>query len=128
MEVRRNELHVALRSRSVDLHAVRSILEQNPGSISQLDENGDQPAHIAARRGHVDSMKLLIEYDAPMGRKNHANLTPLGEARMNGFQEIAKLIEDNYSTNAHQEYIWDGEIDRETACWVDCYDEEEQRL
>ncbi|EJK64608.1 hypothetical protein THAOC_14643, partial [Thalassiosira oceanica] len=128
MDVRRNELHVALRLRSIDLRVVRSILEQNLCSLSEQDEHGDQPAHIAARHGHVDSMKLLIEYDAPMGRKNHANLTPLGEAQMNGHKEIAKLIKDNYSTTASQEYIWDGEIDRETACWFNCYDEEEQRL
>ena len=128
MELRRNELHVALQLRSVDLRVVRSILEQNLCSTSQQDENGDQPAHLAARHGLMDCMKLLIEYDAPMGRKNHANLTPLGEAQMNGHKDIVKLIKENYSTNASHEYIWDGEIDRETACWFDCYDEEEQRL
>ncbi|KAL7527131.1 hypothetical protein ACHAXR_001820, partial [Thalassiosira sp. AJA248-18] len=96
--------------------------------MHELDENGDQPSHIAARLNHVECIKFLIEYDARMGRKNFCGLTPLGEAQMNGHREIVSLIKDNYTTNVPEEYCWHQEVSRETAAWYDVWDDEEQKL
>lgn len=67
-----SELHIAVYADQP--FVVRSILSQNLCNIHELDKNGDQPAHIAARLNHVDCMKVLIEYDARMGRKNFCGL------------------------------------------------------
>jgi ankyrin repeat protein len=39
-----------------------------------IDSNGDQPDHIAARLNRIDCLKVLIEYDARLGRKNYFGL------------------------------------------------------
>ena len=66
------ELHVAV---TLDQpKVVRSILSQNLGNIHEIDEHGDQPAHIAARLNNVECIKVLIEYDVRMGRKNFCGL------------------------------------------------------
>ena len=54
--------------------------------------------------------------------------TPLGEAQMNGNEEIVALIKDNYTTNVPEQYIWHNEVSRETAAWYDTWDDEQQKL
>lgn len=69
------ELHVAVTLNQPDV--VRSILSSAASStttLHEIDSNGDQPAHIAARLNHMEVMKVLIEYDARLGRKNHCGL------------------------------------------------------
>ncbi|KAL3804333.1 hypothetical protein HJC23_011261 [Cyclotella cryptica] len=117
-----NHLFVAITLDQTEV--VRNILTQHLVDINQIDEQtGDQAAHLAARLNRVECMKLLIEYDGRMGRKNFNGLTPLGEAQMNGHTEIVALIKDNYSTNECHEYIWYEEINRECAAWYDFLDE-----
>ena len=67
-----SELHIAVSLDQADV--VKSILCQNLCDIHDIDTNGDQPAHIAARLNHIDCIKLLIEYDARLGRKNFCGL------------------------------------------------------
>jgi ankyrin repeat protein len=66
------ELHVAITRNQPD--EVRFILSQSQRDIHEIDRNGDQPAHIAARLNHIGCMIALIEYDARMGRKNYRGL------------------------------------------------------
>lgn len=121
-----SELHIAV---SLDqAEVVRSILSQNLCNIHEVDKNGDQAGHIAARRNHEECMKVLIEYDARMGRKNYCGLTPLGEAQMNGNATIVSLIKDNYTSNAPEQYVWHSEFSRETAAWYDVWDDAQQKL
>lgn len=120
------ELHIAITLDEPSL--VRNILAQQLVDIHAINERGDQAAHVAARLNRIDCMKLLIEYDAKMGRKNFNGLTPLGEAQMNGNVEIAKLIKDNYTTDETHAYIWDDEFSRECAAWFNSWDEERQVL
>jgi hypothetical protein len=151
-----SELHLAVILDQPDV--VESILSQYLVDIHVIDENGDQAAHIAARLNRVDCMKLLIEYDARMGRKNFSGLTPLvseietlfatvlgltchqvflalfnsvlhqGEAQMNNHTDVATLIKDNYATDESHQYIWNEEINRECAAWWDSWDDEKQCL
>ena len=66
------ELHIAV---SLDQPEVsKSILSQSLCNIHEIDENGDQPSHIAARLNHVECIQVLIEHDARMGRKNYCGL------------------------------------------------------
>jgi len=120
------ELHVAVTLDQPEV--VASILSQNLCNIHEIDDNGDQPSHIAARLNHIECMKVLIEHDARMGRKNFCGLTPLGEAQMGGNKDIAALIKINYTTNVPEEYIWHDEVSRETAAWYDTWDDEQQKL
>ena len=120
------ELHIAINLD--EPFVVRSILSQQLVDIHAIDNRGDQPAHLAARLNRIECIKVLIEYGAKMGRKNFNNLTPLGEAQMNGHREITALIKDNYTMDETHEYIWDEEIRRECAAWYDSWDETRQIL
>ena len=94
MMVSRNDLHRAVYSNHVD--ETRHLLELHLEYLHQQDENGDQPAHIAARLGHVDCMKVLVEYDAKMGRQNFIGRTPIGEARFHGNKDVVTLLKQHY--------------------------------
>ena len=76
---------------------VRRELARNLDDLTAQNHEGDQPAHIAARLGHIDCLKVLIEYDAPMGRRNFAGLTPIGEARVNNQKDVVQLINAHYA-------------------------------
>lgn len=120
------ELHIAITLDEPSV--VRSILSQQLVDIHTIDNRGDQPAHLAARLNRIECIKVLIEYGAKIGRKNFNNLTPLGEAQMNGHREITALIKDNYTWDETHQYIWDEEIRRECAAWYDSWDETRQVL
>jgi len=51
--------------------AVRDIL-------SHLDSKGDQALHLAAKINDLDVGRILLEFDAPLGKRNYDALTPLG--------------------------------------------------
>ena len=55
--------------------------------------SGDQPAHIAARLGNLEIIKMLIEYNVDLNRRNFNGLTPLGEAKMNSQKGVIKIIQ-----------------------------------
>jgi len=96
--------------------------------IHAIDSNGDQPAHIAARLNRVECMKILIEYDAYLGRKNFNSLNPLGEAQMNGNNDIVTLIKDNYTTNVLEDSVWSDELERETDVWHEIWDDCKRKM
>ena len=75
---------------------IRRLLCTQLELIEQRDENGDQPAHIAARLGNLESLRVLVEFDAPMDMRNYNLLTPMGEARINQQLEAVKMLKDNY--------------------------------
>lgn len=120
------ELHIA--TKLDDPVVVRHLLSQQLCDIHAIDENGDQAAHLASRLNHIECMKILISYDAKIGRKNWNNLTPLGEAQMHGHREIVTLLKENYTTDHRHSYIWDEEIRGECSAWFDSYDEKRQIL
>lgn len=92
-----DELHIAVSLNHNE--EVRQILLHNFNVIHEQDQNGDQPAHIAARLGYIEIMKTLIEFDAAMGRRNYNSLNPIGEANMHGHMEIVQLIKNHYLLN-----------------------------
>ena len=76
------EIHDAIFNNNVI--KVHQILKENHSNANTINPlNGDRPAHIAARFGRSDIMKMLVEYDVDLNCRNFNALTPLGEARMN---------------------------------------------
>ena len=88
------ELHIAVALNHVQ--EAKQILSQNHSLVNEIDSNGDQPLHIACRSGSIELTELLIEYDAPIGRRNFEGLTPQGVARFNDQQEIVRLFQRYY--------------------------------
>ena len=126
-----SELHIAVtRDKPEILRTILNSTEPVPRDVivHAIDSNGDQPAHIAARLNHVECMKVLIEYDAYLGRKNFKSLNPLGEAQMNGNNDIVSLIKDNYTTNASEESVWNDELEQETGAWHEIWDDGKRKM
>jgi hypothetical protein len=101
------------------------IRHEDLSNINDIDHRGDQAAHIAARLGHLDCIKLLIKHDARMGRKNFAALTPLGEATMNGNMDIAELIKDCYTTAKAKDDAVCDEISDDG--WIEVWNKDTQK-
>jgi ankyrin repeat protein len=51
------------------------------------------PLHAAAKKGHAEVCKILIELGAEINLKNKAGKTPYFEATMNGNLDAAKVLE-----------------------------------
>ena len=83
--------------------AVRKILETNYDAVHNQDDEGNQAAHLAVKSGSIECMKILIEYDAKMGRRNFDGLLPIGIARMCGQKEVISLLIDHYEFPRKQE-------------------------
>ena len=89
-----DELHIAVALSHEK--EVKSLLQSDCTLIYETDFNGEQPLHIAARIGNIPIVKTLIEYDAPIGRRNYDGLTPVGVARFNGHRDVIRLIQGYY--------------------------------
>jgi ankyrin repeat protein len=68
----------------------RLLLEKgaDPGCMDQ------PPLLIAAESGHYESVKLLLEYFAPIESEDSFGRTPLSNAAMNGHDMVVKLLLD----------------------------------
>jgi ankyrin repeat protein len=89
-----SDLHIAAALNHATV--MRDMLATNCQLVERMDEHGDQPAHIAARLGNIEALRVLVEFDAPMSTRNYNFLTPLGEARMNERHDVIRLLNDNY--------------------------------
>lgn len=70
-------LHEAVISNSPHRNEiVRVLLEKNPHSVNFQEENGDTPLHLAMRKGHLDTVHLLLTYQANLNVSNNDGMTP----------------------------------------------------
>ena len=68
--------------------ALRRLLERDP-NLSRYN----QPIHFAAREGHIDAVRLLLDAGADPDAKFNGD-DPLTVARDRGHEEVARLLED----------------------------------
>ena len=125
-------LHIAVSLNHVN--ACKTLLAVGCNASVQNDV-GDQPAHVCARLGRLECMQSMLEYDAHMGRRNWAELTPIGVARMHSQMEIVDLLKSNFSPEQLGEVgddddvdvnAWDDEIMDKVEDWEEAWDEENQ--
>ena len=50
------------------------------------------PLHLAALKGHLSIVQMLVEYGADLSLKNMDGLTPLGVAEKEGHSEVIDLL------------------------------------
>ena len=112
-----------------------TILLQYGANVMLQNGDGDQAAHVAARFGHAAVMHSLMEYDAPMGRRNWAELTPIGAARMANQTHIVDLLTSELSPEALGLFedgeaveppAWDRQVAEVRDDWGQVWDEAEQ--
>eukprot|EP01130_Rhizamoeba_saxonica_P003620 TRINITY_DN1511_c0_g1_i1.p1 TRINITY_DN1511_c0_g1~~TRINITY_DN1511_c0_g1_i1.p1 ORF type:complete len:472 (-),score=83.20 TRINITY_DN1511_c0_g1_i1:34-1449(-) len=61
-------------------------------NIDSSDYNGRGAIHLAASKGHIDIVELLLRNGADPHLKDRYGNTPIYEAKMNGFEEIVDML------------------------------------
>uniref|UniRef100_G1RDA4 CASK interacting protein 1 n=1 Tax=Nomascus leucogenys TaxID=61853 RepID=G1RDA4_NOMLE len=74
-----------------------ALLEPRPGDAT--DPNGTSPLHLAAKNGHIDIIRLLLQAGIDINRQTKSG-TALHEAALCGKTEVVRLLLDS-GINAH---------------------------
>lgn len=53
---------------------------------------GSTPLHDAARTGFMDTVRLLIRFNADPNATDHSNLRPVDVARQNGHMDVDEFL------------------------------------
>lgn len=53
---------------------------------------GSTPLHDAARTGFMDTVRLLIRFNADPNATDHSNLRPVDVARQTGHMDVAEFL------------------------------------
>ena len=73
-------------------NAVRSFLECGADVLSKCFVNELQPLHVAAERGDIEMIKLLVEAGAKVNGKDMYGATPLHYAGFDGMPDITESL------------------------------------
>ncbi|KAI0756725.1 ankyrin [Daedaleopsis nitida] len=95
MVMEREESSSALSNIAIagDTEALQTYFQQHPdANVNALDENGYAPLHLAADRGHIDVVKLLLDRGADARIKDEDEFTAKELAHIAGHVEIANLL------------------------------------
>jgi hypothetical protein len=79
---------------SGDILRLRCILDSGDFNINALDDYGYAPLHLAADRGNLEIVKLLLEYHADPTIKDEDGYTPCDLAEEAGHKHIVDLLAD----------------------------------
>ena len=72
---------------------------QNHGNPIASDENGRTPIHLAAIRGHLEAVKILISLTDNLNAPDEYGMTPSSLAKND---EIREFLESKASTPANK--------------------------
>ena len=79
----------------------RVLLEHDASIINALDEDGNQPLHLACKQDNRETVKVMLSYGANPNAMNKHKQTPLHTASQGGCPELCQLlIEKGAKVNA----------------------------
>jgi ankyrin repeat protein len=84
------EIHQA--AEAGDLAKVRALVEGDPALVKARDENGRMPLHWAARGGHLDVLRYIVEKGADLNALDNNGVAPLHTLAGSGQTEAARLL------------------------------------
>ncbi|KAJ7585110.1 Pfs, NACHT and ankyrin domain protein [Mycena floridula] len=84
---------------------LKSLISKDHSAATSIDKNGSTPLSYAARQGHIDIVKLLLEKNADPAAADQYKCTPLSHAARRGHIDIVKLLlEKNADPAAADQY------------------------
>lgn len=75
-----------------NLAKIRSILKQNPALVNSRNQARETPLHIAAKNGDFQIARYLVRMGADPSLKDSYNDTPLFNAKVNGYKDLAGIM------------------------------------
>ena len=96
-------LHIAAGGRENCPDLCRDLLEYG-AAINVMDENGDQPLHLACKQGHLNTGKELMSCGADIRSVNQQGQTPL-HAAAGGWKDSHELCKDLLELGANVNVI-----------------------
>ncbi|XP_059076244.1 protein ACCELERATED CELL DEATH 6-like [Cryptomeria japonica] len=85
----KRDLFVA--SEAGDVCTIQSLHEQNGHALREVTFQKDTPLHIAARKGHIDLVKWILQINPSLGEaRNKDKNTPLHEAVKSGNLDVVE--------------------------------------
>jgi uncharacterized protein len=85
-------LHYAAAHPEAGARPIVALLLEHHAYIDTESPNGTTPLMMAARYGHIDTVRLLLDEGADMGLKNQLGLTATDFARGASRQEVVELL------------------------------------
>ncbi|EGD78224.1 hypothetical protein PTSG_12865 [Salpingoeca rosetta] len=74
-----------------DVEAVASLIDQDHAQVSQQDNQGDTPLHVACRHNQPATVKLLLDKGADTAIKNSKGNTPYNTAAVSGHLALTTI-------------------------------------
>jgi ankyrin repeat protein len=76
-----------------NIEAIQYHLEHGVShDVRTNDKFGNAPIHQAAQAGHIDIVRILIEYGCPINLKQNFSWRPIHYAASNGYTEMFKML------------------------------------
>lgn len=83
-----------------NVEMVHFLLDNSADANSILDDKESLlPLHLAVREGKISVVRALLEYGADVDRQNDEGWTALHEAANMGFDEVVRLLIDEYNAD-----------------------------
>ncbi len=86
------DIHTA--AEAGDVAQVAALLAESPQLLDAANERGLTPLHLAARRGHHDVVRLLIDQGADLERTDERGFTALLYAASSGNLDLVRFLVD----------------------------------
>src|SRR5690242_16442175 len=75
-----------------DTSALRQLLERDP-ELARATDMSEQPIHFAARAGHLEAVRLLLNAGADPEWNGYHDCSLIEMARERGYEEVARTLE-----------------------------------
>lgn len=90
--------YAALRAAAEGSSEALSRLLMHNADITQADEDGSTPLHVASGNGHIEVLQIILERYSEIDVRNHIGMTPLHRACLAGELAVARLLLDRGSS------------------------------
>ena len=72
--------------------AITRLLVDRGLNVSQTDDRGDAPLHVAAMHGHADVASFLLDRGADINKPGRFGFAPLQELVLGGNADVTRLL------------------------------------
>ena len=87
------------------MECMRILLDVGKANVNAKDNGSNTPLHLAASRGHIEAVTLLIERGAEINPINNNNQTPLDSAHVCNHTDMIAFLKTKGAERAPQPFV-----------------------